>query len=92
MLPNKELVIRNGLDANNLSWKTGVLIFDETPLDSALSDIAHYFRKDLEIETVIGEKVTAEFENQPLGEILYELEQVAGLVFDTTGGSLIVRR
>ncbi|MBN1159373.1 MAG: FecR domain-containing protein [Bacteroidales bacterium] len=92
MLANKELKIRDGIDVNNLSWKTRLLIFDETPLDSALVDIAHYFRKNLSIEAEVTEKVTAEFENQPLSEILDELEQVAGLVFDTTGGSLSVRR
>ncbi|MBN2481597.1 MAG: FecR domain-containing protein [Bacteroidales bacterium] len=92
MLPNKELKIKDGIDANNLSWKTRLLIFDETPLDSALIDIAHYFRRNLAIESDISEKVTAEFENQPLNEILDELEQVSGLVFDTTGGSLTVKR
>lgn len=92
LLANNELKVKDGIDVNNLSWKTGLLVFDETPLDSALIDIAHHFRKELSIKTDIGVKVTAEFENQPLSEILDELEQVARLVFDTTGGSLIVRR
>lgn len=92
LFANNELKLKDGIDANNLSWKTGLLIFDETPLDSALIDIAHHFRKNLSIKTDIGVKVTAMFENQPLSEILDELEQVSRLVFDTTGGSLIVRR
>ncbi len=92
LFADNELKVKDGIDANNLSWKTGLLVFDETPLDSALIDIAHHFRKNLSIKTEIGVRVTAEFENQPLSEILDELEQVARLVFDTTGGSLIVRR
>jgi len=86
------LAIREGIDKNELSWKTGMLIFDETPLDSALIDIAHHFRKDLKLETTIYDDITAEFQNQTLAEILGEIEQVAELVFDTTGGALTVSR
>jgi len=92
MLSNNELVVRDGLEPNTLSWKTGRLIFDETPLDSAFADIAHHFRKELLVEEGLDVKITAEFEHQPLHEILDELEQVTGLAFDTTGGSLIVRK
>lgn len=91
-LTDEALVIRDGVDKNELSWKTGMLIFDETPLDSALIDIAHHFRKDLNLETAISDDITAEFQNQTLAEILEELEQVAQLVFDTTGGVLTVSR
>jgi ferric-dicitrate binding protein FerR (iron transport regulator) len=92
MLSNNELVIRDGLEPNHLSWKTGRLTFDEAPLDSAFADIAHYFRRNLQVEAGLDVKITAEFEHQPLSEILDELEQVTGLAFDTTGGSLIVRK
>ena len=92
MLTNNELVVRDGLEPNTLSWKTGRLIFDETPLDSAFADIAHHFRKELMVEEGLDVKITAEFEHQPLSEILDELEQVTGLAFDTTGGSLVVRK
>lgn len=90
---NEEVIaIREGIDKNELSWKTGMLIFDETPLDSALIDIARHFRKDLKMETNINDDITAEFQNQTLAEILGEIEQVAELVFDTTGGALTVSR
>ena len=92
LLNNTELKVENGIEANNLSWKTGHLVFDETPLDTALIDIAHHFRKELLLETNITDEITAEFQNQPLREILSELEQVAGLEFDTTGTALVVRK
>jgi transmembrane sensor len=92
LLSGNDLKIENGIEANTLSWKTGHLIFDETPIDSALIDIAHHFRKDLSIETEISEEITAEFQDQPLGEILNEIQLVAGLKFDTTGTTLIVRK
>jgi transmembrane sensor len=87
-----KLGIEEGIPINNLSWKTGHLVFEETPIDSALMDIARHFRKDLSLETPITEEITAEFQDQPLREILEELQLVAGLEFDTTGTALIVRR
>jgi transmembrane sensor len=92
VLSNNELKVENRIEKNNLSWKTGYLSFDETPLDTALIDIARHFRKELHLETTITDEITAEFQNQPLREILSELEQVAGLEFDTSGTSLIVRK
>ena len=89
---NNELGIKEGIPVNELSWKTGHLIFDQTPIDTVLIDVAHHFRKTLSFETTIKEKITAEFKNQPLHEILDELKLVAGLHIDTTGTALIVRK
>ena len=85
-------VLYKGIPVNNLSWKTGHLIFEDTPIDSALIDIARHFRKELSVETPVTEQITAEFQDQPLHEILKELELVAGLQFDTTRTTLIVRK
>lgn len=92
LLADSEITVKDGIDVNNLSWKTGLLSFDETPIDSALFDIAHHFRRELYITTNIHNEITAEFQDQPLYEILKEIEIVAGLKFDTTGNSLIVRQ
>ncbi|MFO7370240.1 MAG: FecR domain-containing protein [Bacteroidales bacterium] len=92
LLKNKELKVEAGVSANVLSWKTGHLIFNQTPLDSALMDIAHHFGRSLDLESALGDEITAEFQNQPLVEILSELKLVAGLQFDTTGTALIVRK
>jgi ferric-dicitrate binding protein FerR (iron transport regulator) len=92
MLENNQLKVEEGIPVNALSWKTGHLIFDQMPIDSALMDIARHFNRQLSIETKIQERVTAEFQNQPLYEILDELKLVAGLQFDTTGTALIVRK
>jgi transmembrane sensor len=89
---SNELGIEEGIPVNSLSWKTGHLVFEETPIDSALFDIARHFRKELLIENTIKEEITAEFQDQPLHEILKELELVAGLQFDTTRTTLIVRK
>lgn len=91
LLPDHELKVENTLPVNMLSWKTGMLVFEGTPMDSALMDIARHFRKELVLETRLHDSITASFENQPLSEILSELEQVSDLLFDTTGGNLRVR-
>jgi transmembrane sensor len=92
MLSNKELKIEDGLSANILSWKTGHLIFNQTPIDSALGDIAHHFRKNLIQESTVHVDITAEFQNQTLSEILEEIKLVAGIHIDTTDNALIVRK
>jgi ferric-dicitrate binding protein FerR (iron transport regulator) len=92
LLPDHNLKIEDKIEVNELSWKTGHLVFRETPIDTALMDIARHFRKDLVIETNIKEDITAEFQDQPLNEILDEINVVAGLKFDTTGTALIVRK
>ena len=89
---SNEIGVEEGIPVNNLSWKTGHLVFEETPIDSALLDIAHHFRKELSFESSVKEEITAEFQDQPLQEILKELELVAGLHFDTTRTTLIVRK
>jgi ferric-dicitrate binding protein FerR (iron transport regulator) len=88
----EEISVEEGVPVNALSWKTGHLVFDRTPIDSALHDIAHHFGRNLTFETSLTDKITAEFQDQPLHEILDELELVAGLQFDTTGIALIVRK
>lgn len=89
---NNELKIEQRIPVNTLSWKTGDLIFEQTPIDSALMDIARHFNRDLSFDASIDEKITAEFYDQPLNEILEEISMVASLHFDTTGTALIVRK
>lgn len=89
---DEEISVDNKIPVNNLSWKTGHLMFEETPIDSALYDIARHFNRELSLSFNIKEKITAEFQDQPLNEILSELELVAALEFDTTGTMLIVSK
>jgi len=91
-LNDEEIIVEEKIPVNNLSWKTGRLTFDETPIDSALLDIAQYFNRELKLHTSIEERITAEFRNQPLNEILDEFELVSDLKFDTTGTLLIVSK
>jgi len=88
----KDLSLENRIETNTLSWKTGHLVFDQKPIDSALIDIARHFRKELTIKAEITDEITAQFQDQPLGEILNEINLVAGLKFDTTSTTLIVRK
>jgi ferric-dicitrate binding protein FerR (iron transport regulator) len=89
---DKQLSVEDGIEVNELSWKTGHLVFRETPIDSALMDVAHHFSRELILDAPIGDEITAEFQDQNLSEILDELGIVAGLKFDTTGNVLLVRQ
>lgn len=65
-------------DPNILSWKTGVLNFNATPLDHALEDIGDYYQVAVkvpdELKTEAEQiRITARFERQSLKEVLEEI-------------------
>ncbi|PLX22910.1 MAG: hypothetical protein C0597_01670 [Marinilabiliales bacterium] len=68
-------------DNNFLAWKTGVLKFEETPLQEAIQLIQKYYLREIVFE---GEhanfpNLTTTFDNQPLEAVLDELN----LLFNT---------
>lgn len=89
-LIDSQLSVEDRIEINELSWKTGHLIFRETPMDSALMDVARHFNRELVMDARVSDEITAEFQDQNLREILDELGIVAGLKFDTTGNVLLV--
>jgi ferric-dicitrate binding protein FerR (iron transport regulator) len=80
------------LNMNNISWKTGLLIFDRTPVETALQDIAHHFHKDLVLEASIRDSLTARFSHQSLDDILEELSLLTSLTIKQTEHNIIVKQ
>jgi len=71
-------------DSNFIAWKSGQLIFNNTPLPKVLLDISHFYGVDLQLApalvAIAGEVyVTVEFNNQPIDQALDELKLITGL-------------
>lgn len=59
------------MDKNWLSWKTGKLQFNETPLEQVIADLSACYQVKIRNRSVTpGLKLTATFDHLPLGEVL----------------------
>ncbi len=82
----------NQVNINNISWKTGQLVFHKTPVESALQDIAHHFHKELLMETPLIDSLTAQFTEQTLDDILEELRLLTSLTIHHTENIIVVKQ
>jgi transmembrane sensor len=79
------------VNINNISWKTGQLIFHKTPVVNALQDIAHHFNKELSVEASLNDSLTAQFTNQSLEDILEEMHLLTSLSIYQTDNLIVVK-
>lgn len=62
-------------DVNFLSWKTGKLVFSNTPLDEAAKAIARHYHTTIVVHGNVARcAFTSEFNNQRLDDVLEELQ------------------
>ncbi len=61
---------------NYLSWKTGQLRFENTPLEEVIEDLSEYYRVPVRSRMMIrGEKLTATFNHLPLDQVILIINQ-----------------
>lgn len=74
----KEVLISDAHSKNILSWKDGILTFDDTPLSEAIRDIEEYYevRFKLQNNQLADCRITATFDKNSLAEVLSVLESV----------------
>jgi transmembrane sensor len=78
LLPNEMAVVSNdGLEKssitnpNYLSWKTGIFIFDNTPLNQVVEDLNRYYKKPIVLKTdKTGLLFSARFEKAKQDDII----------------------
>lgn len=88
----KKIIYGQNSDLNFLSWKTGRFEFVKTPTVDVLNTIASYYNKKLIIRIPVRDSITGVFENQPLDEILKEIELTSSLKIDNQEDYIIVRK
>lgn len=78
------------VDLNYLAWKTGKLTFQDDPLSKAVDDINDFYGVNIETQSLEEYSLTTVFDNQPLEEILEELELLLGLEIDQQKNKILL--
>lgn len=90
--PQLERVKKDIIENQNfLSWKTGILYFDETPIADALAAIQQQYTKVLILEPQKGETtstLTTTFDNQPLEAVLEELNLLLNVKYESRNDTI----
>lgn len=80
-------------DLNYLSWKTGILTFNEANLDKVLSDVSRKYGVNFKYEgsDIASLKLTATFDNETLDSVLEIIQLVHHLKFIPNGKDYLVQ-
>ena len=78
-------------DINYLSWRTGQLVFNNTPLKDVALDLSRHFRLIVAVsDDLDGCRLTSTFDSQPLEDILEELRFLMNITVERTDGYLLI--
>lgn len=74
-------------DLNIIAWKTGIIIFEDESLDVVLNFLSNYFKCDILLykPELSRLKLSANYDNLSLAEILNEIELQLGVKFSKSG-------
>ena len=72
-LVSKSLTNQLNTDANFDAWRTGVLRFNDTPINQVIRDLEEHYDTELVAQDSSEAKLNGTFDNQPLGEVLDEI-------------------
>jgi ferric-dicitrate binding protein FerR (iron transport regulator) len=75
-METQNISVRTTDNNNFLSWKTGILRFDNTPLEQVIEDLSVHYQTPVKSKSMIrGEKLTATFDGLPLDEVILVIYQ-----------------
>ncbi len=88
-VPQKEIADT----ANVLSWNSGILNFNNTPLSLVAGDLEDYYGVSVEVPADLGSvQITAEFRQEALEQVLKELQMFTGLKFERRGEAVVISK
>jgi transmembrane sensor len=69
-------------DSNYLSWETGILKFDNTPMQQVAAALSNYYNLNIQADRGIKDfPITAKFDHQQVQEVLEEIKLVANISY-----------
>jgi ferric-dicitrate binding protein FerR (iron transport regulator) len=94
VLKGGEITKEQTVNSNFLSWKTGILHFEQEPLDKVIVDLGKYFNRNFSIEGEGLEELryTSTIDNQDLESVLEEFKLVLGLEYSIEGEEVTIYR
>lgn len=96
-LMQKEFIRDTVLNKNYLSWESGHLIFNNTPLIEAMKEIGNLYNVKISIDSGAQQQanditIQAEFSSQSLSQVLDEIRLMTGLKITQTKDSVSVHQ
>lgn len=90
---DSRLVKTKNLDNNYLSWKTGQLILRNSTLEEALEAINRHYGVQVTLENPVMAqcRITTRFDDQPLQEVIEEINLLLGATFDQTTNGYVLK-
>ena len=88
LIKDEQAALKNGIiskdnlkDKNFLSWKTGILYFDNEKIENVFNELTKYYSKVFVIKNIENRDVrlTSKFDNQELVSVLEEIKLVLNL-------------
>lgn len=80
-MEKKDITVVTKEEENYLSWKTGLLRFNNTPLEEVVQDLNEYYQVKLVNKTETSDRcLTASFNKMPLDEVLQVINQTLDVV------------
>jgi transmembrane sensor len=80
-------------DLNSFSWQTGILVFEDTPLDEVVRDLGRYFNKKITLAGSRGNLplYTSRFDHPQITEVLEEMKLVLPVEYALSEKSITVK-
>jgi len=78
---------------NFISWKTGILHFDRTPLEDVMKSLGKHFHVTISFknDTLQNKTLTSVYDNQSLEEVLGELKLLLGISYHYKSDTLVIQ-
>jgi len=91
-IKTNELINSKITDNNFLSWKTGILTFEDTPLKDALSTIGKFYKKNIIIknDSLNHYRLTSSYDNQQLDQVLSEIQLLTKIKYKIVNGIIYI--
>ncbi len=89
---SNSILKQKSINANYLSWHTGILEFVNCPLDEVVSAIETAYNVDIEIDPLLASnKLTARFQNQKLESIFETLQTIFNCKIEKEGDTIRIK-
>lgn len=84
-------------DPNSIAWKTGVLNYKNSPLNTVFQDISHFYQVDVRVDPSVRDtaektRITARFEKMSMDQVMEELSLLTGFAVNKEGNNIIFYR
>ncbi len=87
----KTLDKQEAIDMNDISWKTYIIDFNNTPLPEVVDILENTYHKSFEIDPAVQScSITVRFDHQDLGDILRVMESTLDLEITTQDNRIII--